>query len=354
MFGAAGENLGRRFVIADLVPAAIVWAVLIALASLGWFFSPQDLVFADAGVERLGGKTVVLPSVIFITAVLINQLNRIFTRIVEGYSTHRLGVFGTLTTTVGTIACFVWGVQSTIPPWLEVVTLFGALCAGLWVGQRLRLQRFLQQYDDLERRWKAEPGIDERFLLEHELAYLFPRDSGRVLPTRFGNIYRAAEYYPRYMFNIDAITMWPRLLAVIPSDYSKTLDDSEASVAFAVNMCMVLVVLSLCCSYAGFRAGLAAGPWVAALICALGAAGCYQLACAAVAGWSNCIRSAFDLFRIDLLEKLRIEWPDNRITNDIECELWRKVGRIVFYNHRPDKPEDFVIERGGGPNRTKS
>jgi hypothetical protein len=50
----------------------------------------------------------------------------------------------------------------------------------------------------------------------YRLTREYPRDHKLILPTRFGNILRGFEQYPRHVFGIEPITMWGRLTAVIP------------------------------------------------------------------------------------------------------------------------------------------
>lgn len=48
------------------------------------------------------------------------------------------------------------------------------------------------------------------------LRYPLPTQAGEVMPTRFGNILRSAELYPRDRYGIDTAVTWPRLYQVLP------------------------------------------------------------------------------------------------------------------------------------------
>ena len=56
-----------------------------------------------------------------------------------------------------------------------------------------------------------------------------------VMPTRLGNILRNAELYPNERYKIDAVLMWPRLLAVLPDSFNESLASTKSSLDFNVN-----------------------------------------------------------------------------------------------------------------------
>lgn len=75
----------------------------------------------------------------------------------------------------------------------------------------------------------------------------YPLQTDNVLPTRFGNILRGAESYPNEQYGIDGVVMWPRLLYVIAPEYIVRIEQSNNGLAFIVNsMVLSFALASLC------------------------------------------------------------------------------------------------------------
>jgi len=52
--------------------------------------------------------------------------------------------------------------------------------------------------------------------LETELLTAFPKQRSLFLPTRIGNLLRAAEEYPQYWYGLEIVVTWPRLWLLLP------------------------------------------------------------------------------------------------------------------------------------------
>ncbi|MFZ5857700.1 MAG: hypothetical protein ACOYZ6_12780 [Chloroflexota bacterium] len=68
----------------------------------------------------------------------------------------------------------------------------------------------------------------------------YPPNENLVLPSRFGNILRASETYPRIRWGIDAVTMWPRLIYAVSiapkgEEYLAKVDISNDQCSFLLN-----------------------------------------------------------------------------------------------------------------------
>jgi hypothetical protein len=64
--------------------------------------------------------------------------------------------------------------------------------------------------------------------LRRESLLEYPEQRELVLPTRFGNVLRAFEMYAGNVYGVESIHAWPRLLAVVPSEYQTALADARA------------------------------------------------------------------------------------------------------------------------------
>jgi hypothetical protein len=183
----------------------------------------------------------------------------------------------------------------------------------------------------------------------------FPFVEGPILPTRFGNILRAAEVYSNDRYGIDGVVVWPRLAYVIPDKYYEKIEDSNNGLAFLVNCSLLTLLLALLCLVAclyqclvlffviqgrqalfyfipidfrfwDFYQQRAFLYFIVGIVLALGAYGFYRATLPIVAEYGNLVRSAFDLFRHDLLKQLKLEMPKNSIR---ERDIWRQVSEFM-------------------------
>jgi hypothetical protein len=204
----------------------------------------------------------------------------------------------------------------------------------------------------------------------------FPLLEKRVLPTRFGNINRAFEDYPESVYGVDAIVVWPRLGAVVPSAFQSALTDARASVDCFLNVSALATLFGLLefgrfgltTGQALWRAlpeksgemwpllvGTADGADGRAGILAAGA-----LALAYIAqlllidralALGDQFKAAFDLYLGGLPKQLGYVFPDDPAG---QRSLWAKLRRSFAYSepapieHRLTAPPAAEDEHGAG------
>ena len=159
----------------------------------------------------------------------------------------------------------------------------------------------------------------------------YPSKPDRVLPTRLGNIIKAAEEYPadKGRYGMDAVFFWPRLIAVIPDAARADLSDARASMTLLLNVSTLAFLLGL----GSFTALAAAMLHPAAAFWACGAGGlvlaalAYRSALAPGRIYAELVRAAFDLYRVDLLNQLKFALPDNL---DEERALWDNLAQQMY------------------------
>lgn len=79
------------------------------------------------------------------------------------------------------------------------------------------------------------------FRLQQELEMNFPIH-GDLLPTRLGNILRASERYPFDRYQIEAITIFPRLVHLLPAEFANQLEESNNKFIFLLNSSLLAIV----------------------------------------------------------------------------------------------------------------
>jgi hypothetical protein len=288
----------------------------------------------------------------------------------------------------GGLAAWVWryrrpeierdGWQAALERWASVlqglpVVAQGALVFGLLAGvlvsglivQRLSMPvlRLLEGYwprwlwwlrDRLTRRHsdraKADAerlrellGRDQQRLTAREAADLvrldrrrhgIPADVNRRMPTRLGNILRAAEGRPRAFHGLEAVVSWPRLWLLLPDAAKQEMTQARASLDAAAQLWLwgVLFVAWTIWAWWALPLGLLVAT-VAYFFRMLPAASVY----------GDLLESCFDVHRWLLYKSLR--WPlptspadEQRRGTEVTVYLWR--------GSRSPVPV-FAVEEGG-------
>jgi hypothetical protein len=189
----------------------------------------------------------------------------------------------------------------------------------------------------------------------------YPPYESMILPTRLGNILRAAEIYPRTRWGIDPVPIWPRLIYAASTaekgeSYLTKVDFSNDQCSFLLNSSLlsgVFAVIALVASiYQYFLLALknlgypkflyfipidsqtevyiqrAIIYLVVTLLSLIVAWYFYNASLWNVSQYGNLIRSTFDLFRFNLLESLHLPFPQDN-SDDDEVLLWRKVSELI-------------------------
>ena len=172
----------------------------------------------------------------------------------------------------------------------------------------------------------------ERDSSVREYQNIFP-PINQILPTRFGNILSAAEYYPLSRFGIkNPDQIWLRLQQVIPSENMSKIDKVNHEMAFLVNssfFSILLASISFVAALYRFMLGYFDSGWFYAIF---GAGSFilgwffYQLSLPLVLRWTEMYRCIFDLFRFQLCEQLHFNCPSDPAS---EHTHWAKVNEFM-------------------------
>jgi hypothetical protein len=228
---------------------------------------------------------------------------------------------------------------------------------GKWNPARLiapieqrRYKKLLGDVSKLGKQFKQSTDEAEKNELRRQRAKLlrkaveqFP-DADHLLPTRFGNILRAFEAYPRLIYGFEGVEGWNRLLAMVPKEYRELVDDAKAQTDFWLNLWFINLLLLLeCISLAVYVA--ISGPagdvfpspmlWcipaflVAALVASRGAR-------VAAVEWGDLVKASYDTFLPELA--MRLGFSSSTTLNQ-ERELWILLSRVIVYRDHRDMIE---------------
>jgi len=163
------------------------------------------------------------------------------------------------------------------------------------------------------------------------LYYEFPSREDRLMPTRLGNVIRAAEDYSKASYGMDSVFWWPRLWPLLPEALRKDIDESLTPLVAMLNFSSLILLISLACIiYLGWI-----GLWWRALVVAVGgillASVTYRASVAQALSYGDRIRSAVDLYRFKLLKALSQPLPE---TLDDEIKIWEQLMVWLYNNDR--------------------
>ena len=161
----------------------------------------------------------------------------------------------------------------------------------------------------------------------YEAARDYPDDAAWVLPTRFGNVSRAAEIYPRVVYGLDGAASWRHLLMIVPKEVDERLKDSRSIVDFLMNVfALSLVLACVYCVLAAYNCSLEA-PWIPVILL-ITAPLTWRLMPAAAREWGYTVKAVYDLYRGKLAKELGFRLPP---TAEAEFAFWQNVSRAMIY-----------------------
>lgn len=117
------------------------------------------------------------------------------------------------------------------------------------------------------------------------------------MPTRLGNLLRAAETRPKEKYELNAIICWPRLWLVLPDGVKKELAEAHSGLDTAVRVWVWAIFFLVWVLWA----------WWALPVGLLTAHFAYRWSLSAAEVYADVLESAFDLHRWTLYEALH--WP---------------------------------------------
>ncbi len=172
-----------------------------------------------------------------------------------------------------------------------------------------------------------------------------PEDRELILPTRLGNVIKSFENYPVHQYGIDDVTMWPRLISQIPSSYAAMIDDAKTSFDFMINLSFLMAILALEIFIGGLLYPVHHHVLKIQLLpqqlLIIGSSLCFSFffyfsAIGRASAWGAMVKSAFDLYRGDLLSRLGYQQKPR--TNEEERSIWDSISRRVIYGRSPTEP----------------
>jgi hypothetical protein len=304
MFGRLSSLFGKNFTIGYFLPGFIFLVANSALFGVPTWIARSGSIPDWTEADILKGATVAT-IVAWLGGIVLVAFNRAILRTLEGYGA------------------------------LNPLRLFARWSRFRFRKKLSRLKTLDADYVKYEKTDEKSfsKTKDKRARLIRHLSERYPDHERWVLPTSFGNIVRSFEVYPRVLYGADSVTIWPRLLAVIPEKSRALLDDAKANVDFWIN----LLVLTIC--FAGeiciYRQLITNATCV--LVC------CFAVILltrsrsnSAAIEWGRIVKSYFDVFLPELYRKLQLRAP---ASHSKEIEIWSSFSQAAEYRDAGAMPE---------------
>ncbi len=227
---------------------------------------------------------------------------------------------------IGVSSTVVWRLDLTMLRWLE----------GYWPRWLNWLSRQLVylQYKAIEkaknrlnylsikeeRNNLSSKEYKERVALDLKLRQT-PQQPRDFMPTRLGNVLRAAENRPIYKYGLDTIICWPRLWLLLPDSDQKELTEARDSLDAAARIFLWSIIFLIWTLLA----------WWVPIVTLVVAFWAYRWALSAAEVYGDLLESVFDLHHFALYEALH--WPIPTDTSQEESkgkELTNYLFRGLF------------------------
>jgi len=156
-------------------------------------------------------------------------------------------------------------------------------------------QRF-QQLSKHEQQELTNEERNERALLEWKLSQI-PAQTDQLMPTKLGNLLKAAEGYALNRYGLDSIICWPQLWLILPDSTKKELQEARADLNTAARAWFWSILFLVWTVWA----------WWIIPVSVLSAFFAYYWLLNAATTYSDLLKATFDVHRPALYKSLR--WP---------------------------------------------
>lgn len=302
---SSAESLGRLMLV-SLIPNSVPPVFVVLLVNAGSFTRPSDWygLFRDGRPDTLAVVLFVL-AVALATAVVQPFQIRVL-RVLEGYWDS-------------------WAVTARIAPLFEEFqrrrrrklrrTASWQRSAGPDSGSLHELMRHRRTTARAEARKRRAERRLQRYPAKEliDLGRGFTHSNLRdipVLPTGLGNALRAGETSGGERYGLNTLSSWPRLYPHFPELFAKGQASVRDALDAAANLCLNFFITTVIGIVALHDEPLA--YWIiamSAVLCCLS----YMGAIAAATEYGVFIKTAYDLYRFELLKSARLPLPKDPV-----------------------------------------
>jgi Protein of unknown function (DUF2934) len=318
LWSGVGENLAGRWLAVILTPAFFFWASGVAAWALGHHNGWHRIGHALEQLSGVEQAALIIGALLVVSAsgVVIRMLALPVIRVLEG--------------------CW--------PPGLRAVGRWLICIKAPFVESREN--RFDELNDKLNRGTAMAAESSELVRIDNWLRRIPIEEHRGVLvrrmPTRLGNVLRAAEVWPLAKYGLDAVRWWPRLWLLLPEDARDDMSAARADLDTAATVWLWGLLSAIWALWVWWAPLAAVGIMIAA----------YAAMVATAKVYGDLTEAAFDLYRWKLYQTLK--WPmpttpaDEHRTGPALTEyIWRgsddstpRFAVAVLDSHGTENPPD--------------
>lgn len=181
--------------------------------------------------------------------------------------------------------------------------------------------------EDLNQLFKQKQVELNQLVQKLSIYYPPPGYESQIMPTRLGNIYKAAEIYAYQHYGADAVMLWTRIQEVLPKSFVNRLEETKIATDFFLLFSLLctlfslltvpylifhqasILLITICCM------GILLG-WLA-----------YKAALVPAVAYAELIKVAYDLYRRPLIKVFGLQAPD---TLSQEKNLWKTLSNFIL------------------------
>jgi hypothetical protein len=152
-------------------------------------------------------------------------------------------------------------------------------------------------------------------------------EEGEVLPTRLGNVIRAAEDYVQQRYGADYLKMWPRLAHVCSTRFIQDYELARSNMEFLLVICFYSGAFGVLGGIIQIVNKVPSGAFLlTTTACFVTCLISYNSAVEAAKEYGEQMRASADLYRTDLLVQLRYNPPENLVK---ERQIWEDLDDFI-------------------------
>lgn len=243
----------------------------------------------------------------------------------------------------------------------------------LRAGQVRAFAKLKSRHDTLMAEWRAAADNGRTFSeaeqaevsrLKYRWVRCFPASEAELLPTRFGNVLKAFEVYPREVHGADSIALWPRLLSVVPKDYLTLIDEAHAQVDCFVNLTVLAAAVFLVAlaqlggdaaeagrqilaghGWTGFANAFDPRHLVVTVLSLAASMAAYRWATGLAINWGETVKGAFDCYLPALAQQFGYALPAKEAQRRA---FWVEINALLTYQQplSPDRWPRLKADKG--------
>jgi hypothetical protein len=171
------------------------------------------------------------------------------------------------------------------------------------------------------------------------LSNYYPSDPAYILPTRLGNVLAAFEDYPVTRYNINAISLWPRMIPLLQENkFIENVSNNKATFDLLLNLIVASAIVFFELFYICLFMHEICYLIVTLILFPFLLYYFYQGLIHAATAWGLTVQVAFDLYRKELSERMGLK-PAKSF--DQEKFIWREISKHIHYGKLVIDPFDY-------------